>query len=227
MRTETHILIAEMERQLNERKYFSTQEIVQNFPVSVKTLNNKRVLEFKKVNNIVHLYSGIHCREQDVEYVSEVHPDRMYKPELEDSDIEEKILSLKKEFMISSLTLLFGKKNKDRILPLINRLLDRGLIEEIFSMYGRSNDPYRKLYFVTSCEDLIGGMSIQEPSTRSLDHYRKILLGFKKADQPFSVRDIEDLSQGINGKCINEIQRLMHGGFLMFNNDIRKYEFIR
>jgi hypothetical protein len=131
--------------------------------------------------------------------------------------------------MISSLNSLIGQKNKDRIVVVLSDLIDRGLVAEIQSQYGRSSDASRKLYYVTSCESLVGGMSVQDPPTRSLDHYRKILLALKQSDTPFSVRDIESMGQaiGVEGGCSNEIQRLMRSGFLMYNNDIRKYEFLK
>ena len=230
MRSETKIVIAEMDKQLQERKYFSTQEIVEKFSVSVKVLNNVRIREYKAKNNIIHLYSGIHCRDEDSDYVSSLHPDRQYKPQLSDNEIVDKILQIKKEFMVSGLKTLLGEKNKGRILPILSDLLDRGLVTEVQSHYGRSTDLTRKLYYVTAFEsDLIGGMSIQDPPTRSLDHYRQLLLGFKKLDSPFSVRELEEMGHaiGITGGCGNEIQRLMQGGYVMYNNDIRKYEFLK
>ena len=227
MRSEAAILIGAMEKSLKQKRYFLVSEFMKETPVSHKTISNKDVLAYRKKNRIISSRIGVYFYESDKEYIKSLRFTKPVIPVLTQEEAESEILSIKKEFNYSILEHLVKEKNFDTAVNALNRLISVGLVAKVPMMYMDSVLKSRVLYYVVGAPDLIGGMSVQDPKTREIDWIREVFLKFKRKDLPFSHQDMI-IQMATDSRCYrHELRRLCEGGFVEYNKEIEKYEFIK
>jgi DNA-binding Lrp family transcriptional regulator len=228
MRTESASIIAEMRRQLDENGYYIAADIIDKFPVTSRALNAGAVADFKKEEDIVHVWAGVSCRRRDLEYVQSLKITRRIFEELTEAEIESRILDIKKEFTRSALHVLLGKINQEKYEKVLNDLVNRGLVGIIGHRLGaKLPDGHKSCYYVVDCPTLIGGMAVLDPPTRPLDRIRRTLLAHKQYAIWFTLEDLARESEVSEASCRPELTRLIRGGFIMKNDQLKGYEFIK